>query len=198
MKKFLVFLSLAFLLGMVSQASATPITLDYGDAYFLGAILPGTPASEAEEAGYVNTLTTVDAGLVLDVPGDRIYDRSDSPLTLVGPFPEADDYLADNVDVPEGGDSSLSADFAYVLGKYGTDTLVWYIANLPADIDEVILPTKWTLTVEVETPAGVETITYGGGLSHKTGFNPVPEPSTMLLLGVGLVGLVGVTKKVKK
>lgn len=35
-------------------------------------------------------------------------------------------------------------------------------------------------------------------MSNSGGMTPIPEPSTMLLLGAGLVGLVGITKKIKK
>lgn len=186
MKKYFVFLCILLLFGIVSQASADSLQLEFGDDWYLGAILPGTPSSEAAEAGYINELTTIGPNVYDDSTYDRIYDRTGSDLT--GPFPVAISDYASNINVDATDpDTSLSPLFDYVLGKYGEDSLVWYIGGLDG-YDEVLLPEEW------------KEGSFGGGLSHKVGFGvtPVPEPSTMLLLGSGLIGIAGFGRKFRK
>jgi hypothetical protein len=86
----------------------------------------------------------------------------------------------------EGGD--IVGPTAYLLVKDGNHTPAWYLFNLTAlDWDG-----KDTLYLSGFWP-------QGGAISHVSLYGtPVPEPSTMLLLGAGLLGLAGFGKRIRK
>lgn len=81
----------------------------------------------------------------------------------------------------------------YLLVKDGDQVPAWYLFNLTT-IDG---GQPWNGTEILELRGFWPD---NGAISHVAfyGERSIPEPSTMFLLGIGLVGLVGVTKKVKK
>ena len=163
---------------MASQASAILLTdpdLVAGDSYNLGVVVPGHPAGDAEYETYVNTL----AGLEV---GDYTIDDQDYTRYAVypSPLPPADYDTRD-----ESGSDSFDVEgmvYLYVVAKYDADKgglLVWYNPD--------------GFTGDIKVPDS-----YGGTeVSNIAVFNgtPVPEASTLMLFGVGLVFLAGIRRK---
>ena len=185
MKKVLVAIALvACLVGFVSPAKAITIGWDQ----LIGTVDPAAPADVAIEVQYVNQLIALaNEGTkdlqelnVPDTPqAPYIYDVNDS---FAGPFP-----LPVAADGAQYGYTNLSFNLTsgadYLLAKFGNQAAIYWLDGLSGDI-----------TLVSPFP------TQGGGLSHITLFNQtsVPEPATMLLLGLGLLGVAGARRKFKK
>lgn len=191
-------------IGLPSQANAISLTI--GDSLTLG-LTPGEPSSPTDEANYINFLIDMVPGTTSSGPSSPPnYTRTSNILC----FPTCDDATATDsiTDNSQNNTGSFGDGFDYLLGKYdgpnGGD-VIWYVAGL-------------TGTFEIPQQLAPNPLCTQGscGLSHWALFNPetdgasptddtdgasptdtVPEPSTLLLFGAGLIAMSRFTRKSK-
>jgi uncharacterized protein YbaA (DUF1428 family) len=175
MKKTIIAVFCFFILGVTSaNVKADTINLDFGGISLVGTIVAGVPPADQE--AYLNHLLSMTAG-TWETFGGQDYTRS----YLIN-LPDATGLIWKKTDTAVKQDIVVDS-IIYIAAKYDNDkagTAVWYVGWLNAG-DHVIIPEYW----------GKHQIS-----SYST-WTSVPEPTTLLLLGLGLIGIAGIGRKLK-
>ena len=170
-------------LAFASQASAIDLTT--ADSNFLGSVTPDAPASEAQEASYINFLVSLSAtgeswtGFEVDGSfSGQTFDRSGnacascSTATLPGSKVQGTTSI------------TVAAGTQYIIAKYDAQNagaLVWYIGGVGGTY---VVPSTFG-----PTQHGVSHISAYGGSGGGTGpTGGTPEPASLALFGLGLLG----------
>ena len=162
----------AVAIAICTASTANAILLTVGDLSYLGSIDNGIPAAVANELGWVNQLKDMSLGSTTAStdPVGEILTRS---LNDFGVLPDATKHFKD--DVPPLDIVALLGS-KYTIGKYGggqTGTShVWYVGGLAEG-----------------TVIDLQDSFDGNALSHQSSLGVPDGGSTVLILGLGLVGL---------
>lgn len=181
MKKVIIGIICALSLVLAVNSAQALTILAIGDPEYVGSINDGIPSNPAAEIGYIGTLIGLPIGQVDISIGTETYNREDSTLA---PLPAVNLFLSKD----ESGSYSFTAANAgnlYLLGKYDAGKAGSLVFLVNAAMNDVF-----------ELPA-----TYNGhDISHLSAYSTksVPEPTTLLLVGLGLVGVAGVRRKLRK
>lgn len=179
MKKIFLAVCVCAMLFVVSTVWAAPITGPWNYASPIDSILgydQFTPANETQELVFANSvLALLGMGTteLLNGTGMKVTFPSDDTKDIVYNPGFAWVYAVVKVDGPN--------DYSY---------LFW--DNQAGGGDDILnTPDAGTLPFNMGTPPL--------GISHITWFGPtqVPEPMTLFLLGLGLVGIAGIRRKMK-
>ncbi|GAB6907349.1 putative Secreted protein containing PEP-CTERM bacterial domain [Desulfosarcina cetonica] len=177
MKKVIVFLcSLVLVFGLVSVASAVPTTwtdtIDWNPDQFV---------DDWNSVSYTHDIT--DDGFDTIFGGDYITDYS-LTIRLYDDQSGWDEVFVETAFISQPG---IIGDGFYNF-SYTSETYGWSLAGL------IQLNLLGTLDVTVTSVFGDFYLDYSI-LTANGESAPVPEPATMLLLGTGLVGLAGASRK---
>lgn len=178
-------LAVMMMLVMVPVAQADPIYLTQGDAYYVGYIDDGIPSGLANDRTYLTNLLTLAAGNTGTTIGSEIYYRVGSTLNSLPGVPLTG-TLYEGITV---GPTLTVDSITYVMAKYdgpNFGVMVWYLGGLNST-DVVVIP---TYPYAERQQYGISNYATFGGTS-------VPEPATILLLGLGLVGMAGIGRKMR-
>ncbi len=146
-------------------------------------------------------------GIQIQSPGTLIWSSPDiSGLNTITNFPQPISVNVPNVLVSDTFTWVIEVDFGdnyhYVVNEQGTEEeAVQFVISNPPSVGSIDPSWFWWWQEgDMMNPAYWGTIGFGSYNSYyaKITAASIPEPTTVLLLGIGLVGLAGVRRKLKK
>ena len=200
MKKFLTFLCAVMLvLGMVGSASAVPMTWTDTINFTPDILIPPTYsyyhniADNGFESYFMNSATGNDQVFSYDLSISLYDDNVGTSYTFWG----------QTYTLPDGPESAS----IWTAGGIYTNNITLQTYTNSGTLLEMLgivdIYADGTLNVYISSNYGdfyldSSTLTAYGDNGDCAPCNPVPEPSTLLLMGIGLLGLVGYNRKRSK